>query len=104
MGLLRALGCSAPKLFFLVLCDSLLISVAGCAAGITAAIVLRNGIGSWLRSTLSSVPSGQVIALDPRLLVSTALVVVALCLLSAVYPAWRACRVPPARSLRGGLR
>jgi len=102
MGVLRALGCSGARLFAMVWSESLLLSVAGAGLGILASVVLRGGAEWVVRSTLPFVPSGTVVATGPLVLAQSALLVVALCLLAGVYPAWRSATVSPMTSMRGG--
>jgi putative ABC transport system permease protein len=103
MGVLRALGCSGPTLFGLVWCESLLLSLAGAGLGAVLTLVLRGGVEWVVRSTLLFVPAGMVVELTPGLLAGSCGLVVVLCLLAGVYPAWRSAVVPPMTSMRGGV-
>jgi putative ABC transport system permease protein len=102
MGLLRALGCSGARLFSLAWSESLLLSLAGAGLGVLLSVVLRGGVEWVVRSTLPFVPSGTVVTTAPLVLAQSALLVVALCLLAGVYPAWRSAAVSPMTSMRGG--
>ncbi|MCZ6597934.1 MAG: ABC transporter permease [Planctomycetota bacterium] len=102
MGVLRALGCPARTLFGLVWSESLLVSLGGVALGAVLTVALRGAVEAFVRGTLSFVPSGAVVEITPAVLLTGCGTVVALCLLAAVYPAWRSVRVSPATSLRGG--
>jgi putative ABC transport system permease protein len=95
MGLLRALGCSGARLFSRAWSESLLLSLAGAGLGV-------GGVEWVVRSTLPFVPSGTVVTTAPLVLAQSALLVVALCLLAGVYPAWRSAAVSPMTSMRGG--
>lgn len=101
MGVLRALGCSGGTLFKLVWSESLLISLTGAACGGILAVVLRTTVDRIVQSTLAFVPSGTEIAITPPVLLGSCLVVVVLCLLAGVYPAYKSSVVSPMVSMRG---
>ena len=103
MGVLRALGCSGATLFKLVWSESLLISLAGAGLGALATVVLRGGVEWVVRSTLPFVPAGTVVAAAPAVLLQSCALVVALCLLAGVYPAWRSAAESPITSMRGAI-
>jgi putative ABC transport system permease protein len=101
MGVLRAMGCSAGVLFLLVWSETLLLGLAGAGGGALLSFALR-GVVEWaLRSTLAFVPSGTVVAVTPAILAASCGLVVALCSLGGLYPAWRSARVSPMTSMRG---
>jgi putative ABC transport system permease protein len=83
--------------FGLVLTESLLISMAGAAAGVALAVVGGMAASAWLKASIGLV-------IDPTLdLRGTVIVVggtVALGALAGILPAWRAYQVPVADSLR----
>jgi len=104
MAVLRALGCPAPTLFHLVWSESLLLALGGVALGAAVTISLR-GVAEWIvRATLTFVPAGSVVSVTPGILLGSCGIVVALCLLAAVYPSWKSSVVTPAASFRGGAR
>lgn len=97
IAVLRVLGASSGRVFGLVLTESLVIAMAGAAAGVVLALAGGIAASSWLKASI-----GLVIdpSLDPR---STVIVVggaVALGALAGILPAWRAYRVPVADNLR----
>ena len=47
--------------------------------------------------------AGELVAIDLKLCALTLVIIVAVGLLSGVYPAWKAGRVRPLDSIRGGL-
>ena len=104
MGVLRALGCPGGTLFQLVWSESLLLSLAGVTVGGLLTLALR-GAAEWaLRSTLTFVPAGTVVALTPEILLGSCTAVVLLCLLAGVYPALKSSLVSPMTSIRGTAR
>jgi putative ABC transport system permease protein len=97
IAVLRVLGASRGRVFGLVLTESLMITMAGAAAGVALALFGGIAASAWLKASI-----GLVIApsLDPR---STIIVLggaVALGALAGILPAWRAYQVPVADNLR----
>jgi ABC-type lipoprotein release transport system permease subunit len=103
MGVLRAMGCSGPTLFALVWCESLAISLCGAGLGAALGIALHSGTEWVVHSTLPFVPAGTVVDLTPLILARSSALVVVLCLLAGVYPAWRSAVVAPMTSMRGSI-
>lgn len=101
MGVLRAIGCPSGTLFLLMWSESLLLSSIGVGVGMTSTLVLRSQVEHLLRATLNFVPAGRVIDLSPGVLLGSGFLIVGLCMVAAIYPAWKACRVPPIQSIRG---
>ena len=101
LGVLRALGCSSWTLFGLVWSESLLLSLVGVGFGAVAMFVLRGAVEWAVRSTLTFVPSGTVVNITPAILVDSCGLVVILCLLAGIYPAWRSAVVSPMTTMRG---
>ena len=104
MGILRALGCPAGRLFGLVWGESLLLAVSGVGLGLVLVVGFRELIDQGLRIMLTYAPGGPVLAISPMLLMGTSAVVISLCLLASAYPALRSARVPPLQSIRGSAR
>ena len=101
LGVLRALGCPGRTLFGLAWCESLVLSTLGAGGGTVLALVLRGAAERFLRASLSFVPGGPVVETTPAVLGASAALVVVLCLVAAVLPAWRGAVAPPATSMRG---
>lgn len=101
MGILRALGCPAGRLFGLVWGESFALGLLGVAAGGVLLFALGPAIERGVSSMLTFVPAGGIVTFSPGLLLVTAAAVIPLCLLAGLYPAWRSSRVPPLLSIRG---
>ena len=99
MALLRAIGASRRQVLLSVLVEALVVglvaSVAGLLAGIGVAALLKVGLdalGFDMPSSGTVVTSGTVIA---SLVVGTGIT-----LFAALFPAWRASRIPPIAAMR----
>ncbi len=91
LGVRAALGATPGRLRREVLQQAALIAVAGAAVGVAAALVASR----FLRSLLF-----QVTPADPVALAGAAALLLAVALIAAYVPAWRATRADPARALR----
>ncbi len=91
IGVRLALGATRAEVLWLVLRDALLLSIAGAAAGIPAAIFLGRLAGSMLYEVKPS---------DPILLGFTVLVILMITFIAGLIPAIRASQLDPIRALR----
>ncbi len=102
MGVLRAIGCSTPRLFLMAWAESILLAAIGVVAGLALTFAMRGGFEAFVRDTLAFVPAGPVVALRPGILASCGMAVLALCVLAGVVPALRSARQTPMTTIRGG--
>lgn len=96
-----ALGAGHQRLTRQLLTESLVLSLAGGAAGIALAIVATPLLG---RLVPTSLPVPEATALDARVLLFATALTMATGLLFGVIPAWRISRSAQAVSLREGAR
>lgn len=109
-GVLMALGTSRAQIFGLVLAESLLLALGGLVAGNALGLGITSVLGhtgldlGQYSQAMETMPglSGVVyplIRFDHVMLVSLA--VLAVSIVPALYPAWRASRVAPVQAIRG---
>ena len=91
LGVRRALGAQPADVLRLVVRRGVLLTFAGAAAGILAALALAR----FLRTLLYGVTSA-----DPLAFFAAALLLAAVAVLACLLPAWRATRVDPLVTLR----
>ncbi|WP_165901864.1 ABC transporter permease [Reinekea marinisedimentorum] len=106
-GVLKAIGTSPSRLFFLIIQETLLLAGLSCLFGLLAALPLNY----WLASTGFALPepmeiSGVVMAhmkgqWDLAVFVEPALIVIGSVALIAVFPALKAARIVPVDAMRG---
>jgi putative ABC transport system permease protein len=95
IGVLRAMGWRSSRIMRMILCESLLLSMAGAALGTTVAVAATR--------ILSNVPlyarvvSGDV---EPAIVLQGIAIAVLVGLFGGLYPAWRAARLLPTEALR----
>jgi len=101
MGVLRAVGCSAGRLFQLVWSESLVLGILGSALGVALTLAVRGTLEEVLRRQLPLAPKGALIALSPGTVLWSCGAMTLLCLVAAAYPAFKATRVAPVTALQG---
>jgi len=91
IGIRMVMGATAGRVVGIVVRETLLASLAGCAVGIAGAF----GLSRFLRSLLFGVTAHDTVtfAIFPAVLLAAAV-------LAAAIPAWRASRIDPAFTLR----
>ncbi|MBI4161335.1 MAG: ABC transporter permease [Acidobacteria bacterium] len=100
LGILRALGGGRGDIFLLVWSEGLLLALAGIAAGTGIAFLTAGGCEALLRRILPYSPVGTLVRITPGGLLEAGGAILVLGLVGGVYPALRAVRVPPLRSIR----
>ncbi|MEW9571212.1 ABC transporter permease [Rhodanobacter sp. Si-c] len=90
----RAMGASKRSVFAQLLVEAALVGVAGGALGLLLAI-----FGLWIVRQ-QPVPYAALAHMDGAMLGATFVLAVCATLLAALFPAWRACRIVPARLLK----
>jgi predicted permease len=91
IGIRMAMGATAAKVVGMVVWETLLVSFAGCVAGAAAAL----GLSRFLQSLLFGITAHDTVAfaIFPAILLAVAV-------LAATIPAWRASHVDPTLTLR----
>jgi putative ABC transport system permease protein len=90
----RAMGASKRAIFAQLLVEASLVGLSGGAAGLLLAL-----FGLWVVRQQPAEYAGLA-HLDASMLAATFVLAVCATLLAAVFPAWRACRLMPARLLK----
>jgi ABC-type antimicrobial peptide transport system permease subunit len=91
IGVCLAIGAQKSDVFWSVLKEGLLVGCAGVALGLPLSFLLTRGLGTLLYG---------VTATDPAALISMPSLLIAICLLASVVPAWRAASLEPSVALR----
>jgi putative ABC transport system permease protein len=100
IGILKTMGAMPGDIFRLVWTETLILCSLGGLAGIGLAFAFARLSDLLVRRILPYAPGGELVAIDFRLSFMTLLMIVAVGLLSGLYPAWKAGRVRPLESIR----
>ena len=94
LGVRRAMGASMVSIFKQLLIEALLVGFSGGVVG-----VLLAQLGLWVVRQ-QPVEYARLAHLNASMLYATFAMALLVTLLAALFPAWRACRLPPARALK----
>jgi putative ABC transport system permease protein len=100
IGILKTIGAMPGDIFLLICTETLILSATGGIAGIGLALVFARLSDILLRKVLPYAPFGKLVSIDAKLALSSLVIIIAVGLLSGIYPAWKAGRVRPLRVLR----
>lgn len=95
IGILRAIGWRKARVVRLILYESILLSIAGAAVGIVAAIVLTRALTWW--PLVNGLVRGNV---SPQVIAQGVLIALAVGLIGGAYPAYRGAHLLPTEALR----
>ncbi|MEM2590836.1 MAG: FtsX-like permease family protein, partial [Zestosphaera sp.] len=103
IGVLKALGFTDKQVVFMILAESIIMSLIGGAIGIGSGVVGAHVLSSR-GLTISAGSSGLVIVANPEitvdLILTTVFITVAVGVVGGTLPAYRAAKIPPATALR----
>jgi putative ABC transport system permease protein len=102
IGILKTIGAMPGDIFQLIWIETLFLCAAGGALGVALSLLLSR-VTEWLiRDILPYTPKGGLVLIDANLISLTLGAVLAIGLLSGLYPAWKAGRIRPLQAIRSG--
>lgn len=101
IGILKTVGAMPWDIFKLVWIETIILCTAGGILGIIFALILSRVTDMAMRAVLPYAPSGGLVIIDFKLILTTLLGIICIGLLSGVYPAWKAGRIRPLEAIRG---
>ena len=103
IGVLKALGFTDKQVVFMILAESIIMSLIGGAIGMALGVVGAHMLSSR-GLTISAGSSGLVIVANPEitadLILTTAFITIVVGVVGGTLPAYRAAKIPPATALR----
>jgi len=99
LAVMRTLGASPGRLFGLLLFEGLLLSLIGALSGLVLGHVFAAGLGRWLEAAQQPAVTGLAFRVEEVWVLAAAL---AVGVLAALVPAWRAYRTDVSRTLAQG--
>jgi putative ABC transport system permease protein len=100
LSLMRAIGASRVQVFLLLISESLLLTLSGAALGMALAFALGPSIETLAKAGLPFAPGGTSLAISANSLLLCPCLALGVGVLAAIYPAWRATKLPPAIATR----
>jgi len=100
IGIIKSMGAMPWDVFRMIWTETVILCLLGGGLGIGFSFVLAKITDVLIRRLLPYTPTGSLIIINGSLALLTLGVVVAIGLISGVYPAWRASRVRPLESIR----
>jgi len=100
IGIIKSMGAMPWDVFRMIWTETVILCVLGGAIGVAFSFALSKITDLLIRRLLPYTPTGSLVIINTRLGLLTLGVVVAIGLVSGVYPAWRAARVRPLESIR----
>jgi len=101
-GLLRTLGCSRAQIMRSVVLEGLLLGIGGAVAGLFIGIALAPALDQLFKAFGADLPDSGTV-LQSRTVIVSLLVGIGVTVLSGLFPAVRATRVPPIAAMREGV-
>jgi putative ABC transport system permease protein len=100
IGIIKSMGAMPWDVFRMIWTETVILCLLGGAIGVAFSFALSKITDLLIRRLLPYTPTGSLVIINTRLGLLTLAVVVAIGLVSGVYPAWRAARVRPLESIR----
>ena len=100
IGIFKSMGAQAGDIFKLVWLETILICVSGGLLGTALAVGTAQVTDILIRKLLPYSPSGGLVSIDLRLVLSTLAVITVIGLVSGLYPSWKAGRLRPLETIR----
>ena len=100
IGIIKSMGAMPWDVFRMIWTETVILCLLGGIIGIAFSFALSKITDILIRRLLPYTPTGSLVIINTRLGLLTLGVVVAIGLVSGVYPAWRAARVRPLESIR----
>jgi putative ABC transport system permease protein len=100
IGIIKSMGAMPWDVFRMIWTETVILCFLGGVIGIAFSFALSKITDILIRRLLPYTPTGSLVIINSKLGLLTLGVVVAIGLISGVYPAWRAARVRPLESIR----
>jgi len=100
IGIIKSMGAMPWDVFRMIWTETVILCLLGGTAGVGLSFALAKLTDFLIRRLLPYTPTGSLIIVNGKLALMTLAIVLAVGLVSGLYPAWRAARVRPLESIR----
>lgn len=100
LGMLKAIGARNNQIFFLIITETIIIVLAAALLGIALSIGFSSTIEYVIRKLIESAPPGRLAYYTFSTLILTVLISVLIGVLSSLFPAYSASKIPPMEVIR----
>lgn len=100
IGVLKSMGALPKDIFIMIWFETVFLCSAGGILGSGFAVILTKITDILIRRLLPYTPTGPIVIIDLNLIFLTVFLIVAIGLVSGLYPAWKAANIRPIESMR----
>lgn len=102
-GMMKAVGASGQSIAYLIVIETMIITLIGCLAGLLIALAGSSLIEGFVRNAIPYSPSGALISIDPTIILMCVAFALGIGLICSVYPAVKSARLTPMEAMRNDL-
>jgi putative ABC transport system permease protein len=102
-GMMKAVGASGWDVARLIVIETLIITLIGCAVGLAVSLAGAKLVEGFVRGVIPYAPSGNLIVVEPWLIFACIGFAVVIGLLCSIYPAIKSGRLTPMEAMRSDL-
>jgi putative ABC transport system permease protein len=100
IGVLKSMGALPKDIFIMIWVETVFLCSAGGILGSGFAVILTKITDILIRRLLPYTPTGPIVIIDLNLILLTVFLIIAIGLVSGLYPAWKAANIRPIESMR----
>ena len=102
-GMMKAVGASGWDIARLIVAETLMITLIGCAVGLIVSLAGSKLVEGFVRGAIPYAPSGNLISIEPWLIIVCIFYAIVIGLLCSIYPAIKSARLTPMEAMRSDL-
>jgi putative ABC transport system permease protein len=102
-GMMKAVGASGWDVSRLIVMETLILTLIGCAVGLIVSLAGSKLVESFVRGVIPYAPAGNLIVVEPWLVFACIGFALVIGLLCSIYPAIKSARLTPMEAMRSDL-
>ena len=100
IGIMKSMGAMTSHIFKLIWFETILLTFVGGVVGSIMSWILASVTDTLIRSVLPYSPTSSLVQIDLLLALKAIGIIMAIGLISGIYPAWKAARIRPIEAIR----